>query len=140
MVNPLGTISMQDMRYLNIFYKITKIHSDYNFLYNNTLFFCVPKRFLFKAIGKNNSNLKKINSLIGKRIKVVPTPKDISYVKEFIKIIVSPIEINNIEINDSEIIINAGKDKSMLFGRDKKKFFELQKILKSFFSKELKIV
>lgn len=140
MIKTLGTINMQDMRYLNIFNKVTKIHSDSCFFYNNTLFFCVPKRFLFKAIGENNSNLKKINEFVGKRVKVVPTPKDVSHAKDFIKVLVNPIEINDIEVNNSEIIVNAGKDKSMLFGRDKKKFFELQKILKSFFSRDLKIV
>lgn len=131
---------MQDMRYLNIFHKVTKIHSDFCFFYNNTLFFCVPKKFIFKAIGENNSNLKKVSDLIGKRIKVVPTPKSISHAKDFIKIVINPVEISDIETNNSELIINAGKEKSMLFGRDKKKFFELQKIVKTLFGRELKII
>ncbi|MBD3247554.1 hypothetical protein GF378_02955 [Candidatus Pacearchaeota archaeon] len=136
-----GTIDMQDMRYLNLFRKITGVSTKHVIKYNNMLIFCVPKKMLSKAIGKNARNLKKINSILGKRIKVIPTPKSIEHVKEFIEAIVSPVKFKDLEVKDKEIVLTAGRQsKAALIGRNKRRLHEMQKIIEDFFSKEFRIV
>lgn len=136
-----GTIDMQDMRQLNLFRKITGVSTKHILDYNNMKIFCVPKKMLSKAIGKNARNLKKINSIIGKRIRVVPIPKGIQHAKNFIQAIVKPVKFNDIKIKDDEIILVAGRrNKAALIGRNKRRLKEMQKIIDDFFGREFKIV
>ena len=104
--------------------------------------FCVPKSMMLRAIGENGKNVKKLNQIIGKRIKIIAKPNGIEDVRYFIQDIVNPVRFKNLEISDNEIIITAGgtQNKAALLGRNKQKLLEMQKIIKSFFGKELRIV
>lgn len=135
------TINMQDMRYLNLFLKVTKIQTRYCFIYNETLMFCIPKSKIQKAIGKNNSNLKKMSDIVKKRIRIIPMPNDEESVESFIKAIISPIQFKSIEITDDEVIVTAGsQNKAALLGRNKRRLSEMQKIISDFFNKSYKII
>lgn len=136
-----STISMQDMRHLNLFQNITKISTRFCFEYNGMIFFCVPGELVSKAIGENGKNSKQLSQIIGRKIKIITNPLGINNAEEFVRGIVSPAEFKNLEIRDNEIIIHAGsKNKAALIGRDKRRFFEMKKIIKDFFGKELRIV
>lgn len=137
----VSTIDMQDLRYLNLFAKITRVNTRYFFEYNNVLVFCVPKKLISKALGENAKNLKKMSEILGKRIKVVAQPESIKDAKSFIESVVSPVTFKEIEITENEIILNAGRmSKAALIGRNKRRLNEMQKIIKSFFKKEFRIV
>ncbi len=105
------------------------------------LIFCVPKNFVMKAVGENARNLKKMNEIIRKRIRVIPLPIGIQDAKSFIENIVSPVTFKDLEITDKEIILNAGgtQNKAALIGRDKKRLTEMQKIVNDYFGKEFRI-
>lgn len=137
-------IDMEDMRYLNLFDKITHIRTRFCFKYNRTIIFCVPRRFVSKAIGENGRNMKKINAIIGKKVKVVSSPEtsyEIKAVKKFIGDIVSPLTFKDLNFDGNEIILTAGNhNKAILIGRNKQRLFELQKISRDYFGKELKLV
>lgn len=137
-----GTISMQDMRHLNLFRNITKISTTLCFEYNDTIYFCVPKHLISKAIGENGKNSKELNKILGKKIKIVFAPNALDDAEEFIRAIVSPISFKNIEMNGNEIIVTAGtvQNKAMLLGREKRRLLEMQNIIRNFFGKELRIV
>lgn len=135
------TINMQDMRYMNIFQKVTKIRTRYCFKYDGTLVFCVPKKYLSQALGKNAENLKKISDIIGKRIRIVSIPRGVEDAEKFIKDIISPVQFKEMNINEDEIIITAGRqNKASLIGREKRRLHDLQKISKDFFERDLRIV
>ncbi len=137
----MATISMQDMRHLNLFEKVTKVRTRFCFEYNNALMFGVPKPFLSQALGKDAQNLKKINYILRKRIRIIPLPDGEKDIKNFISNIVSPVEFKDLEIEGNEIILNAGsRNKAALIGRNRRRFLEMQKILHDFFGKEFKIV
>ncbi len=132
---------MQDMRYLNLFERITRISTRFCFKYNEAIIFCVPQQLVSRSIGEGGRNVKEIRSIIGKKVKVIPNPQGILEVKEFISNIISPIKFKDLEIKDEGIIINAGsQSKAALIGRNKRRLFELQKISKDFFGKELRII
>lgn len=136
-----GTISMQDMRYLNLFGRITRVNTRHVIKYNEMIIFGVPKNLLSRALGEKAANVRKISSILGKRIKVIPLPKGIEHAKPFIEAIVNPVTFKELEIKDNEIILTAGKQsKAALLGRDKRRLIEMQKIIKDFFGKEFKII
>lgn len=136
-----GTIDMQDMRYLNLFAKVTRVDTRHVIKYNDMLIFCVPKELISKAVGERGSNIRRMSEILGRRIKVVPLPQGIEHVKQFIQAIVSPVEFKGLEIKDNEIILNSGpRSKAALLGRNKRRLLEMQKIIKDFFGKEFKII
>jgi transcription antitermination factor NusA-like protein len=134
------TINMQDMRYLNLFRRISGVSTRHVLQYNQMLIFCVPKNLVLKAVGERGANLKKISNILGKRIKVIPIPKKIEHAKPFIEAIVSPVEFKELEIKENEIILTAGRNKAALLGRNKRRLLEMQKIIKDFFNKDFRII
>ena len=132
---------MQDMRYLNLFTKITHVSTRFCFKYNETIIFCVPKKFVSKAIGSEGNNIKRINQILRKKIKVISFPEGIKDAKIFISNIVSPVTFKDLEIKEGEIILNAGsQSKAALIGRNKRRLKEMQGIVKDYFDKEFRIV
>ncbi|MEM3405872.1 MAG: NusA-like transcription termination signal-binding factor [Candidatus Pacearchaeota archaeon] len=136
------TIDIKKIRYLNIFEKITNVRSKDCFFYNNIVFFVIKQKDLFKAIGKNSKNLKEISKVIGKKIKVIPYTSKLKDAPKFIKQLISPIEINNIIIENGIIKIEAGsrQNKAILIGREKKRLEEMKEIIKNFFGLDLQII
>lgn len=136
-----NTINMKDMMYLNLFTKITRVRTPFCFKYNEAIVFCVPKRLVSKSIGKEGENVKRLSSIFRKRIKIIPTPSGIENAREFIQAIVSPLTFRNLEVKDDDIIITAGnQSKAALIGREKRRFLEMQRIVKDYFNKDFKII
>lgn len=136
-----NTISMKDMRHLNLFMNITKISTRFCFTYNDTIFFCVPKQLVSRAIGENGKNSKQLSQIINKKIKIISSPEGISDAASFIQSIVSPVEIKDAGVSENELVIHAGsKNKAALIGREKRRLLEMRKIVRDFFGKEVRIV
>lgn len=132
---------MQDMRYLNLFEKITRVNTRYCIKYNDAVIFCIPKNLIMRALGRDGENIKQISEIIGKKIKVIPMPRGLFDVKGFIQIIVKPVTFKDLEIRDNEIILTAGnQSKAALIGRNKRRLLEMQRIVKDYFGKEFRIV
>jgi NusA-like KH domain protein len=137
----VNTIDMQNLQYLNLFGKVTKVDTRFCFMYNNVLVFCVPRHLVSKAVGKQGSNVKRMSELLRKKIKIIAVPEDVRNAREFIQHIVSPVEFKDLEIKDDEIILTAGmQSKAALLGRNKRRLIEMQKIVKSFFERDFKII
>lgn len=136
-----STIDMQDMRHLNLFGRITRVSTRFCFSYNEALVFCIPRHLVSKAVGEGGKNVKQISEILRKKIKIIPIPDGIKDVKEFIQNIISPVTFKDLEIKEDEIILTAGiQNKAALLGRNKRRLIEMQKIIKSFFRKEFRIV
>lgn len=136
-----STINMQDMRYLNLFGKVTRISTRFCFEYNNAIFFCVPGALVSKAVGEDGKNVREISSILRKRIRIIPKPRGIGDAEKFIRQIVSPVEFKELEVGDDEIVLTAGsQSKAALLGRNKRRLLEMQKIVRSFFGKEFRII
>lgn len=137
-----STINMQDMRHLNLFNQITKIHTRFYARYNNAVIFCIPKEFVMKAVGEEGKNIKRLREILGKKIRIIQMPRGLYDARGFIQTIIKPAIFKDFEIRGNEIIITAGnmQNKAALIGRNKVRLIELQKIVKDFFGKELKII
>jgi NusA-like KH domain protein len=136
----VNTIDMQDLRYINLFEKVTRIGTKYCFEYNNTIFFCVPKNMISRALGKDAYNIRRISEIIKKRVKIIAIPRDIGDAKYFIENLTSPVQIKEIEINESEIIVGGNvQTKAALIGRNKRRLLEMKEIIKDFFKRDFKV-
>lgn len=133
------TIDMQEMRYLNLFEKMTGVRTRFCFKYNESIIFCVPKLLVSRAIGERGRNLWKISEILGKRIRVIAIPNGLQDSGIFIRTLISPLTIKSFEIKDNEIIVGGGKNKAPLIGRNKRRLLEMQKIVMDFFGKDFRI-
>lgn len=134
---------MQSMRQINLFSRTTKVLTKDFFEYGNTLIFAVPKSKISQAIGKDAVNIKTLNKILRKKIKVVAMPKagDDKELARFIADVVAPIELSKTEITKNRVEISTNKlDKATLIGRNHSREKELTEILKNNFGiDELKI-
>ena len=137
----MTTLDMCSIRQLNLFERITGVRTKTCFSYNNAVIFAVPFAFVSKAIGREGKNVKKLVSIIGKKIKIVSLPRGIGDARKFISDIVAPNTFRNLEINDKEIIISASmQSKASLIGRNKARLQELEKIVREVFGAGLRVV
>jgi len=137
----VNVLDMKDIRYINLFGQVTRISTRHCFMYNEVIIFAVPKHLVSKAIGEGGKNVKRINMVTKKRVKIIPMPLGIQHAEEFIRAIVSPVSFNELEITDDEIVITAGnQNKAALLGRNKRRLLELQEIVRNYFKRDLRIV
>ena len=92
---------MQHMRYINLFEKLSGVSTRYCFKYNETIFFCVPRSMISKAIGEAGRNVRQLSSILGKKIKIIPSPNGQEDIKTFIENIVSPVQFNDFRANEN---------------------------------------
>ena len=134
-------IGMQEIRYLNLFEKITHIRPITFFSYNNNFIFIVPKAMVSKAVGEEGRNVKRVSEILGRRVKIISKVSSDADISDFISAVIQPIGFTDLQIHGNEIIISGGKQaKSALIGRDKRRLIELQKICKEYLRKEVKII
>ena len=106
----------------------------------DSLIFIAEENEMGKAIGKGGANIKRLESALKKRIKVVEFSSD---VLQFVRNFVYPAEVAEIK-NDRGIITVNGKDantRAMLIGRNHQSLKQLNDIAKRYFDiEEIKIV
>ena len=132
-------LDIQDIQYLNLFSKITKVRATNCFNYNSHLVFVVKPQNMMRAVGNNGINVRRISENIGKKIKIVAMPpKHISNydIRKFVLSIVHPVRFKQLINNNGEVIIHAGgiQTRAMLIGRESSKINELKDILRQYFN------
>lgn len=106
---------------------------------NEKLTFIVEENEMGRAIGKNGATIKRLESMLKKKIRLVEFSNDIL---QFVKNIAHPIDLQNIKKEEGTITITL-KDtgaKAMLIGRERQNINHLSDIVKRYFDiKEIKI-
>jgi NusA-like KH domain protein len=137
--NFMKTLDMQFIRYLNLFERMTRVRTKNCFSYNNIIIFGVHPALVSRAIGENGKNIRQMSEILGKKIKVIAFPSRNIY--EFICKIIEPIKFKSLEMNNNEVIINAGRQsKAALIGRNKQRLEELSEIIKEYYGKDVRII
>lgn len=107
---------------------------------NDRVIFIIEENDMGKAIGRNGANIKKMESMLKKKIKLVEFSND---VVQFVKNTIHPIEALNVEY-DGNVVTIHGKDtaaKSMLIGRERQNINHSMEIIKRYFDiKDMKVV
>lgn len=137
----VNILDMQDLRYLNLFKKVTGVSTRYCFKYNDTIIFAVPMALVSRSVGEKGKNVKRISEITKKRIRIIASPGGDSDIQRFISAVINPVGFNKFEIIGNEIIITGGsQNKAALLGRNKRRLLELQEIARGFFRKNLRII
>ena len=106
---------------------------------NEMLIFIIEENEMGKAIGKNGANIKRMESLLKKKIRLVEFSND---VLQFVKNMVYPVELTDVREANNAVTI-YGKDTStraMLIGRERQNINHLSSIVKRYFDiKEIKV-
>ena len=135
-------LDMQLMRYINLLDKVSRVKTTRCFIYNNTIFFVVPRQFVSQAIGRNAENLRIMQDQMNRRIKIVAELKGKEDIKRYIEDVISPAQFKDLKIENNELIITAGnmQNKANLLGRGKTRLEELQEIVKDDLGLQLKVI
>jgi transcription antitermination factor NusA-like protein len=137
----MTVIDIQKMRYINLLDRVSRVKTSKCFFYNNCIFFAVPKSLISRAIGLNASNIRQMQDQLQKRIKIVSEPESQADLEQFIVNIVAPVNFKSLEIKEGTVIITAGpQSKAALLGRNKRRFLELEQIVKDIFHLDLRII
>ena len=137
----MTTIDMQTMRYINLLNRVTHVRTSKCFVYNNIIIFAVPSDMVARAIGPAGKNIRELQQMLGKKIKIIKEPKGIEDVQRFVADIVDPLSFKSLEVKDGDFLLTAGpQSKAALIGRNRRRLIELDQILKDNFGKELKII
>jgi len=107
---------------------------------NDSIIFIVNDGEMGKAIGKKGANIRRIEDLLKKRVRLVEYSADVA---KFVSNLIHPVKVQDIREEEGIVSINASdpKTKGMIIGRDRSKINFINDIVKRHFDiKEVKVV
>ena len=127
------------IKIMSLFEKITKARLKDCITQDNQMIFVVQPNEIAKAIGPKGKNVKKLENMLKKRVKVVEYNQEPA---TFIKRLVHPLQVREIVEEDGVYTITAVdlKTRGMLIGRNASYLRAFENIVKRYFPiKELKV-
>lgn len=127
------------LQYMSIFDKITKAKLKDCIVLDESITFIVEQNEMGKAIGKQGSTARELESAFKKKIKIVEFSPEL---KSFINNLVTPLQIKDILEEDGIITIMPpdSKTRGLLIGRNASILRNYEAIIKRHFEiKELKV-
>lgn len=134
----MRVITSEIIGYINLFENLTRARVKDCYQGSEALIFVVQEGEAGKAIGKGGENIKRLNHLLKKRVKVVEFSSD---PVKFVSNLILPIKAE-IHLEDEKTILITGqgaKFKQAVLGPERKNLKELQTIVSNYFSVELKV-
>lgn len=125
------TINGTAIKYISLFETLTNSKVK-DCLIADKIIFIMDETEAGKAIGRNGANVKRLERLTKKRIKIIEFNSDILL---FIRNILYPIELRDMKI-ENNIIYISGNDKSTnghIIGRDGRNLDFLTNLVKRYF-------
>jgi N utilization substance protein A len=110
-----------------------------DFLENEKLIIIVEPGEMGKMIGKKGKNIKMIENMMHKKLKIIEFSKDpLKFISNFIY----PIKAESIALNNNCIEIKSSdrKTKGLLIGRERRNLNELNALIKNYFNIEIRIL
>ncbi len=119
------------MQYISIFESLTSAKVK-DCIVNEQILFIVNENDMGKAIGKHGSNVKRIENMMKKRIRLVEFNND---VKQFVQNLIYPVQAKEIKEENGIVSIycNDIKSKGILIGRDRHNIKFINDIVKRHF-------
>ena len=126
------------MKYISLFESVTRAKVR-DCIVNEDVIFVVHENEMGRAIGKQGSNIKRIEGILKKKIRLIESSNDVS---QFVQNLIYPIRAKEIKEEDGLVTIYGSdtKTRGMLIGRDKHKINSINDIVKRYFEiKEVKV-
>ncbi|MBI4149458.1 NusA-like transcription termination signal-binding factor [Candidatus Woesearchaeota archaeon] len=104
-------------------------------LQDNTYIFIIPQHTIAQAIGRQGSNVKRLQQLLNKKIKIVEFSDTPAI---FVQHLILPLQAKAIAQEGNRIIITSPdiQTKSLLIGRDSRNLKNYEAIVKRYFDVE----
>ena len=128
------------MKFMSLFETLTRSRVKDIIKYDDSITFIVHPGEIGKAIGKNASNIKRIEKALKKKIRIIEFNEDL---ERFIRNVIMPIKANEIEIDDKIVTITSpdSKTRGYLIGRAASNLRNYEEIVKRYFDiDEIKVV
>lgn len=128
------------MKFISLFEAITQAKLKDAVDEESRLLFVVEEGEIGKAIGKNGMNVKRLENVLNKRIRIVEFNNDLL---QFVRNLIYPLAAREIK-EENKIVIIAGNDaktKGLLIGRDAQNLRAYENVVKRYFEIEgIKVV
>ncbi|MBW2989913.1 NusA-like transcription termination signal-binding factor [Candidatus Woesearchaeota archaeon] len=126
--------SLDLMKYIQVFESLTRAKVK-DCISNDQLIFIVDENEIGKAIGRGGSNVRRLESLLKKRIKIAEFSPEVT---RFVKNLILPIRAGEIDEEGGTITIKGpdSKTKGLLIGRESRNLNNLKEIVKRHFDIE----
>jgi len=125
---------------INLFEKITSAGVKDCLEEEEGLTFVIQEGNVKKALGQDNSNIRRLEGIFKRKIKIIAFSND---PVKFINNLLYPVKADTIELKDESIVITA-KDsviKGKIFGRSKTNLEKIKKLVKKYFNiDEVKVI
>jgi len=125
-------LTTESIGYINLFESLTGAKLKDCFFDSDVLVFLVEEGNVKRAIGKDNSNIKKISHILKKRFKILAFSDDVC---KFAANLIYPIKADEISLEDKTLKIRAGDSflRGRILGRNRENLKKINKIIKNYF-------
>ena len=119
------------MQYILIFESLTSAKVK-DCIVTDSILFIIQENYMGKAIGKGGSNIRKIESMLKKRVRLVEFSSDAVH---FVQNLSFPAQISEIKKEEGIISIYCpdAKTKGRIIGRDRHNINSINSIVKRYF-------
>jgi len=134
------TYDVELIKTINLFENVTRARVKDALYMKELLTFIVFEGDMFKALGKNLENLKKIESMLKRKIKIVEFNSDMI---KFITNLLYPYKVESINVDGKIVTIHDEdtKTKGLIIGAKAQNLRQYESIVKKYFDiEEIKVV
>jgi N utilization substance protein A len=129
------------IKYMSMFETLTRAKpKDCFFDSNQQLVFVIEQGNMARAIGKNGSNVKKLERTLKRKIKIVEFNPD---VLKFVSSLIAPVKAKEIKIDNKTVTIVPAdlKTRGLLIGKGARNLKNFENITKKYFDiSEIKVI
>ncbi len=122
------------MNFISLFENLTRAKVK-DCISGEPLIFVVGEGELSKAIGKKAGNLRKIENLLRKKVRIIEFSDDVEI---FVKNVIAPLKAENITKEDGVVVITdpISQVRGKIIGRDSKNLNKYKEIVSRYFDIE----
>ena len=131
---------IESIKLMTLFESITRSHVKDMIIREGALIFIVMPGELGKAIGKKAGNIKKLERISKKKIRIIEYRDDL---EKFARNVIMPLKVNNIDIEGKIVTMTSpdSQTRGLLIGRAAVNLRNFESIVKRYFDiDEIKIV
>tara|TARA_B100002003_G_C14081375_1_gene520214 strand:+ start:303 stop:722 length:420 start_codon:yes stop_codon:yes gene_type:complete len=120
------------MKFISFFENLTRAKVKDCIDSGSSLIFVVQKGEIGKAIGKNASNIKRIENMLKRKVRIIEFDEDVC---KFVRNVLAPLKVEEVELVDTKVVIrdNNMKTKGMIIGRDASNLKKHKEIVTRYF-------
>ena len=126
------------LKYISLFESLTGAKVK-DCILNDIVTFVIQENEMGKAIGKQGSNIKRVENTLKKKIKLFEFNPDVS---QFVQNLIYPLKADEVREEEGFVVIHCAdrKVKGMIIGRDRNNINSVNEMVKRYFDVEVKVL